>query len=275
MKTPYDIDAVAQTYRAERIRTEGYVDTYFNLVALNVNWQLARGAPVAALDVGCGAGGGFKVLTDKLVKGAGALSYFGIDESARQIELAQADHKESGRVRFRQGPADALPFDAASFDTVFECRLFQFLQRPLQTLDEMARVSRELLIATVFTFDRRLDCFHPFFTRFDLDDRHRITAGGQALKELRQSELIGHLLMRDGRTNHYEYVFAKQKRTLPAHDELDAFIARFPGRLMYRNVVAQALETVIGDGGETGPTTAADRLERPIVRWQTIVLRKH
>jgi len=274
MKTPYDIDAVAQTYRAEKIRTEGYVDTYFNLVALNFNWQLAGGKAVSALDVGCGSGGGYRVLTDKVTKGIGSLSYFGIDESARQIELAQADYAETDAVKFRQGPADALPFEAAGFDCVFECRLFQFLQRPLQTLDEMARVSRELLIATVFTFDRRLECFHPFFTRFDLDDKHRIVAGGHALKELKQSELVGHLLMRDGQTNHYEYVFAKQKRTLPAHDELDAFIAKFPGRLMYRNVVAQPLETILSETGVTGPTTPDDKLERPIVRWQTIVLKK-
>lgn len=275
MKTPYDIDAVAQTYRAEKIRTEGYVDTYFNLVALNVNWQLAGGKTVAALDVGCGSGGGYKVLTDKIVKNDGVLNYLGIDESARQIELAQADYKETDRVKFRQGPADVLPFDAGSFDCVFECRLFQFLQQPIETLGEMARVSKGLLIATVFTADQRLNCFHPFFTRFDLDDKHRITAGGHALKELKQSELVGQLLMRDGQTNHYEYVFAKQKRTLPAHAELDDFIAKFPGRLMYRNVVAQALETIVSENGVTGPTTKDDKLERPIVRWQTIVLKKN
>jgi ubiquinone/menaquinone biosynthesis C-methylase UbiE len=270
VRTPYDLMSVAQTYRAANTQSE-FVKDHLAVVARYVNGQLARRSPVKALDVGCGAGASFKLLNDRLINGG--LDYVGIDESKQQIGLAINDHAANHNARFMLGSAEALPFADGHFDTVFECRLFQFVVDPFKILAEMVRTSRDLVIATIYTYEQTLSCFHPFYTYFEMDNDRRIVSGAEALRELNVTHLVTALLRRDG--NRYSYPFAKQRRTLPAHAELDDFVARFRGRLVHRQVVTQELDTIISpNGGDTGPTQEGDRRDYPAVRRQTLVLAK-
>jgi hypothetical protein len=166
-------------------------------------------------------------------------------------------------------------FRTTHFDTVFECRLFQFVAEPLAILAEMARTSRDLVIATVYTYERSLACFHRFYSYFEMDGNGRVVSGGEQLRELNMSRLIGALIMRDGASNRCGYPFAKQKRMLPAHAELDDFLADFGGRVAQRDVVDQRLDTILSaNGSGTGPTQEGDRLDYLPVRRQTLVLTK-
>lgn len=272
MKTPYDLTSVAETYRAAHIRSN-FASTHLSFVAQNINVQLERGGTVRVLDVGCGAGGGYKLLNDRLIGGRGRLDYVGIDESATQIDLAIADHRDNGSARFLSGSAEALPFPDNSFDTVFECRLFQFVTAPLKILAEMVRTARDVAIATLYTHEHNLPGFHPFYSYFEMDENRRIISGAEQLREVNMSRLVGALLMRDGSSNRYGYPFAKQRRTLPAHGELDEFLARFPGRVRQHDVVDLRLDTILAaNGGDTGPTQEGDRLDYLPVRRHTLVL---
>ena len=274
MKTPYDLRTVAESYRAGNIRS-AYADGHLNLVASNLSSQLQRGGNVKALDVGCGSGAAYKLLNDKLIKGGGTLHYVGIDKSERQIELAFKDHRTSDNLHFILGQAETLPFLDNQFDMVFECRLFQFLSHPLEVLTEMVRISRDLVIANVFTYETNLACFHPFYSNFEMDEHRNVVSGGALLQELNIDKFVGAMLSRHGQSNLYQYAFAKQKRTILAHTELDDYLAHFPGRVVSRDVVAKPLDTIIAaDGGTTGHTEKGDRLEWPIVSWQTLVLAK-
>jgi len=274
MKTPYDLRTVAEVYRAGNIRS-AYADAHLNLVASNLSSQLQRGGAVKALDVGCGAGGAYKLLNDKLIKSAGTLHYIGIDESERQIELAVKDCKTSDNVHFILGQAEMLPFLDNQFDMVFECRLFQFLSHPLEVLKEMVRISRDLVIANVFTYETNLGCFHPFYSYFEMDEHRNVISGGSQLHELNIQKFVSALFARYAQSNNYYYAFAKQKRTILAHAELNDYLAHFPGRVVSRDVVAKPLDTIFAaDGDTTGLTKKGDRLEWPIVSWQTLVLAK-
>jgi ubiquinone/menaquinone biosynthesis C-methylase UbiE len=274
MRTPYDLMSVAQTYRATHIRSD-FAKAHIGLVAENINRQIERDGSVRVLDIGCGAGGGYKLLSDRPTSRAVCLDYVGLDEAQQQIELATADHKSNDRVRFVAASAESLPFSDNHFDIVFECRLFQFVRHPIEVLSEMTRTSRNLVIATLYTSEQKQTCFHPFYSHFEMDENRRILSGGEQLRELSFNRLVSALLMRDGLTNRYCYPFAKQMRTLPGHAELEAYIGRFAGHVLHRDVVTRRLDTIIApDGADTGLTQQGDRLEYPIVRRQTLVLTK-
>jgi ubiquinone/menaquinone biosynthesis C-methylase UbiE len=67
----------------------------------------------------------------------------GLDISRTFVELASGKAREAGvRVDFRHGSADALPFEAGSFDRVVCQAAFKNFTRPVSALDEMHRVLR-------------------------------------------------------------------------------------------------------------------------------------
>ncbi len=278
MESPYDIASVASTYRTANIRQDDYVAGHFDLVALNLNHLLRSQGAVGALDVGCGAGGAFRVVSDRLVKGpgVGSLRYTGIDASRQQIEFARADFLEHDGLKFQQGPADALPFEDAAFDLVFECRLFQFLTAPETALREMWRVSRGLLVATVFTMEADHPGFHPFFTTFETDENNALVKGGAELRELNLSELHKGLMgTSEDKPNLHQYIFARHKRRLMSHASLDAFIEESGAAVLYRNVATRKLDGLVDREGDNGVTDAKDRYEALMPRWQTLVLARN
>ena len=274
VNTVYNIETVAQTYRALHNRS-AYADAHMDVVARHLGRKLECRKAVDVLDVGCGAGGSYKLLSDKLAKAAGHLRYLGVDEARRQIELAQVDHGRSANARFVMASAAALPFVDNAFDAAFECRLFQFVSDPIGVLREMARTSRDLVIAAVYTYEKNLSCFHPMYDDFEMDQNWRITSGAARLRQLNIQKLATTLVLRYGETNRYRYAFAKQRRTLIAHAELDDFLGRAGLEVLHHQVETRALDTILSpDDGVTGLTNANDRLAWPSVRQQTLVLAK-
>jgi ubiquinone/menaquinone biosynthesis C-methylase UbiE len=273
MNTIYNIERVAQTYRTIHNRS-AYADAHMNVVAQHVADRLDPNRPVAVLDVGCGAGASYLRLTEQLARAAGTLRYFGIDNARRQVELAHSDHAAAGNARFIIGSAEALPFGDNAFDAVFECRLFQFVCDPIGILREMIRTSRDLVVATLYTHEKNLACFHPMFDDFEMDQDFRITKGGAFVRDLNIPALAGTLVVSNG-PNRYRYAFAKQRRTLIAHAELDEFLDHAMLEVLDRRVETDALSTIVSpDSGVTGLTNENDRLTWPSVRRQTLVLVK-
>lgn len=101
--------------------------------------QLAEFAGVTegmrALDVGCGPGGLTVVLAD-LVGGDRVAA---IDPAEQFVEACRA--RVPG-ADVRVGPAEALPWVDAAFDTALACLVIRFMSDPDQGVREMARVTR-------------------------------------------------------------------------------------------------------------------------------------
>ncbi len=102
-------------------------------------------AGLQLLDVGCGGG----LLAEEFARLG--FSVTGIDQSAPTLAAARA-HAERGslNIRYQNGSAQALPFDAHSFDAVSCCDVLEHVDDPAQALGEIARVLRP---GGVFLFD--------------------------------------------------------------------------------------------------------------------------
>ena len=91
--------------------------------------EAARGL----LDVGCGEG-----QLARAVKGQNpSVRVVGVDPTPRQIEVAE---DRGGGVDYHVAPADALPFDDASFDAVLACLVFEHIDNLEGAIAEVARV---------------------------------------------------------------------------------------------------------------------------------------
>jgi SAM-dependent methyltransferase len=87
------------------------------------------------LDVGCGPGALTAVLVDRL----GADNVTGIDPSAPFVDAVRT---RLPGVDIRQAPAEALPFEDASYDAALAQLVVHFMADPVAGLREMARVTR-------------------------------------------------------------------------------------------------------------------------------------
>ena len=90
------------------------------------------------LDVGCGLG---EVCADLVNLVGPSATVTGVDASVELIERARAQWNELP-IRFDVDDAEALHFDAATFDAVRAERVLQHLARPGTAIAEMARVLR-------------------------------------------------------------------------------------------------------------------------------------
>lgn len=121
----------------ERV-AEGYAShrPYYHPLVMNKVRQYLnlKNTCDAALDVGCGTGLStiaLKALADNVI---------GIDGSAEMIAVAEASgHKQ---VTYRHAPAEALPFEAESFDLITACGSINWIDRAKFFL-EARRVLRE------------------------------------------------------------------------------------------------------------------------------------
>jgi len=105
------------------------------------------------LDAGCGTGLLFPHVAER-----GKL-IVGVDISARILKEAEKRVKEYSNTAVIIGDADYTPFPNDTFDAVFAITLLQNMPKPLQTLNEMKRVTKQnaTIVATGLkkTFSRK------------------------------------------------------------------------------------------------------------------------
>ncbi|HTE84430.1 MAG TPA: methyltransferase domain-containing protein [Dehalococcoidia bacterium] len=89
-----------------------------------------------ALDAGCGTG----FLALELAQRGHRVT--GIDFAPAMVERARRKAKRGLEVRFEEGDAEELPFDAGSFDLVVSRHLLWTLPHPEEAIDEWIRVLR-------------------------------------------------------------------------------------------------------------------------------------
>jgi SAM-dependent methyltransferase len=114
-------------------------DAFMGRYSVPLSPQLADLAGVRAgqrvLDVGCGTG----ALTSELVARLGGTSVAAVDPSASFVEAIRTRQPD---VDVRRAPAEALPFDDATFDAALAQLVVHFMTDPVAGLREMARVTR-------------------------------------------------------------------------------------------------------------------------------------
>lgn len=143
------------------VAAEAY-DRYMGRWSVLLSPGLADLAAVRAgqrvIDVGCGPG----ALTAELVARVGLASVAAADPSASFVEAARARHPG---VDVRQAPAEALPFDDASFDAALAQLVVHFMADPVAGLREMGRVTRTggTVVASVWDFEGGRGPLGPFW----------------------------------------------------------------------------------------------------------------
>jgi len=107
--------------------------------------ERGRGSDINILDVGCGTGANLEMLSE-----FGQTE--GVDVSADALSFCQA----RGLTNVKQGAAEALPYEADSFDLVTGLDVVEHLDDDLAGLKEMRRVlrhgGRALLFVPAFMF---------------------------------------------------------------------------------------------------------------------------
>ena len=114
-----------------------------------------------ALDVGCGPGAFTQLLVDRL----GADHVAAIDPSP---PFVAACRDRLPGVDVRQGGAESLPWDDASFDVTGACLVIHFMTDPVGGVAEMRRVTREdgWVGATVWDLKGARAPMAPLWTAF-------------------------------------------------------------------------------------------------------------
>jgi len=88
------------------------------------------------LDVGCGAG----ALSQTILRQTAPRELTCLDRSAGFIGHVRA-HVDDPRVRFTVGDAQALPVESSTYDAVVSGLMLNFVPRPQQAVNDMARVT--------------------------------------------------------------------------------------------------------------------------------------
>ena len=148
-----------------------------------------------ALEIGCGAGFGMKIILEKF----GAASVRGIDIDPRMVARAQKRIRRYGsRAEVSVGDVTAIAAEDQSFDVVFDFSVLHHVEKWEDGVREVARVLKPngLFVfreATKQALDRwsyRLLFKHPEGNRFTLEDfvgalvRHGIVVDEANLKDL-------------------------------------------------------------------------------------------
>jgi SAM-dependent methyltransferase len=111
-----------------------------------------------ALDVGCGPG----ALTAELVALLGAEQVAAVEPSA---PFADACRRRLPRVQVEVAPAEALPFDAATFDCALAQLVLNFMAAPAAGVREMQRVTRRggVVAAAVWDYAGEMTLLRRFW----------------------------------------------------------------------------------------------------------------
>jgi SAM-dependent methyltransferase len=137
MTEGFNPDAVAKYERETWGRcAEDYIDTFAGITRETVP-LLMRAAGIQAgnqvLEIGSGPGHVAELMAQA---GAGVI---GVDFSSKMVEVARSKYPE---IAFGQADAEALPFDADSFDAVVANFVVHHLARPEKVFHEVNRVLR-------------------------------------------------------------------------------------------------------------------------------------
>jgi len=126
---------------------ERFMGRWSRLVAARfVAWlEVAPGA--AWLDVGCGTG----ALLESILRGASPATLAGIDPSEAFLTVA-AGRLPAG-TDLRIADAQALPFEAASFDAVVSGLALNFIPDAAAAVHEMRRVARPGGVVSAYVWD--------------------------------------------------------------------------------------------------------------------------
>lgn len=121
------------------------------------------------LEVGCGVGAQSSILLRRFPK----LHLTGIDLSQRQIETAQKNLNAldyaKGRIHLQQMDAQAMEFDAGTFDGAFLCWILEHVPNPSVILNEVRRVLRpgsSVYITEVINSSFFLDPYSPHVWKY-------------------------------------------------------------------------------------------------------------
>lgn len=121
------------------------------------------------LDVGCGSGDPLRLLARTAPK---AQEFIGLDNNLERYAAAHARAmREAPQISFREGTAQALPFDDCSFDRVLCVDVLEWVADPVQALQEIHRVLRPGCIGLIVhsDFDTQV------FAAADREHNRRIT----------------------------------------------------------------------------------------------------
>jgi SAM-dependent methyltransferase len=135
-------------------------------------------AGMRVLDVGCGPG----ALTAELVWRVGVEHVSAVDPSAPYVEACRA--RVAG-VDARVAPAEALPFDADTFDVALAQLVVNFMSDPVRGVGEMCRVTRPggTVAACVWDYAGKMQMLRSFWDAAVAVD----PAGAGPLDEARRS----------------------------------------------------------------------------------------
>jgi len=104
-----------------------------------------RGAAGASvLDVGCGEG----VVTERLAQRLAPTEVLGVDADEARLK-DEWENRSAPNLSFATGSAYDLPFEDGSFDLVCAIEVLEHLERPVEGLAELARVSSRHLVLSV------------------------------------------------------------------------------------------------------------------------------
>jgi ubiquinone/menaquinone biosynthesis C-methylase UbiE len=158
----------------------GQVPTFFAPWAERLLGPAAPQPGERVLDVGTGTGIVARRVAP-LVRGSNGASgkVVGVDFNPDMLRVARAAAaREGAQVEWREGRAEKLPFENASFDLVLSQFALMFFSDPRAALQEMNRVLTDQgrLVFSVFqNIDR-----HPFYQKLDevLERRFRVSGVG-------------------------------------------------------------------------------------------------
>ena len=122
-------DSRAQTYDTRFGFTRGGQRKLLSLIQLGDNPRV--------LDLACGPGFALREAANR-THGQG--EFYGVDNSAKMIEVAQTKSKTYSNLRFYKSQVEELPFDDHFFDVIISSNAFHHFSNPEKALEEARRV---------------------------------------------------------------------------------------------------------------------------------------
>jgi len=149
----YDKTEIATSYDKARALAPETARLWQDLLAVHID----RAAISLVIDLGCGTGRFSELLAAHF-----GVQVIGIDPSQKMI--AQAQRKPAtGKVSYRQGPAEAMPLSDSCADLVFMSMIYHHLNDPPAVARECHRVLRQGGYVCIRNGTRETDFPHRHF----------------------------------------------------------------------------------------------------------------